>query len=512
MSDGEIVPASGKKQKLTTIPDGIDLWEVSNYTPSPPAAVFHDSTAKFRFLLWGIKGGKTYAGAHDFLDMVIRRAIQVAEEGRRDKVLAWVVAPTHLQVATCERELDTLFDLLEKAGYAILDRKWARQIRYRLVDGTMIELRSGEIPDNLRGPNVDICWMDEGAFVKELAWIQVKQRISVRRGEVIVTTTPDGRNWVWRECIEAGMPAEGPYGDFGDVAGRRWVSHYPTWEFGWVPEEEIDDYRRTMPAIEFDRDIAAQFLSSGRAVFRYIEETFHEIPLRGAKPSEGAKFVIGVDLAKQQDFSVLTVMDGSGVVWDIERWSGIDYKVQKDRIRDMAEKWKAVCLVDSANIGASICDDLRDMGVSLQRVDMHSPAVKRDLIESLQAAFDSKSRAIQIPRPDTEFAPPQARVLIEELKAYEASITQGGRIRYSAPRGMHDDCVVSLALAYWGKKHGHAGRAIDAATVAIGRDEFMRGFERQVRNLPTRGKRRFARKMFGRRGVLGVSSGGPLWG
>jgi hypothetical protein len=39
-------------------------------------------------------------------------------------------------------------------------------------------------------------------------------------------------------------------------------------------------------------------------------------------------------------------------------------------------------------------------------------------------------------------------VLREELQAYEYTYTKGGRFRYSAPPGQHDDTVVSLALAY----------------------------------------------------------------
>jgi hypothetical protein len=500
---------SKKELQPTPIPEGIDLWEVAGYEPSLKGGPFHDALARFRFLLWGIKGGKTFAGAHEFLEVVIRKSAHIWETKRRDKLLAWVLAPTHDQVATCENELDILFAQLEDAGFKLLHSKTKRPTKYTLVDGGRIWLRSAEVPENLRGPNVDLCWIDEGAFIKELAWIQVKQRIAARKGEVIVTTTPDGRNWVWKECVEGGMPPEAPYGEFGDQAGRRWVSHWPTWDFPWVDPEYVEDARRTMPAIEFDRDLAALFLSSGRSVFRHIEDTYHQIPLKEAEPPEQAKFVIGVDLAKQQDYSVLIVMDGTGIVWDIQRWNGIDYKVQKDRIVDAAKRWNnAVCMVDSANVGSSICDDLRGRSVRVHRVDMHSAAVKRDIIEALQAGFDSKSQALQIPRPGTPFAPETAQVLVDELKSYEASVTRGGKISYSAPKGMHDDCCVSLALAYWGKKHGHAGSAVDAATVAIGRDEFMKGFDRKVSQAPRAPR---LRKTFKRSGLLGSSGEGPLW-
>ena len=36
------------------------------------------------------------------------------------------------------------------------------------------------------------------------------------------------------------------------------------------------------------------------------------------------------------------------------------------------------------------------------------------------------------------------------MQRYEYEITTGGNIKYGAPDGRHDDCVVSLALAAWG--------------------------------------------------------------
>ena len=42
-------------------------------------------------------------------------------------------------------------------------------------------------------------------------------------------------------------------------------------------------------------------------------------------------------------------------------------------------------------------------------------------------------------------------VLIGELEAYERTVSPvTGRSRYSAPEGMHDDCVMALALAWYG--------------------------------------------------------------
>ena len=41
-------------------------------------------------------------------------------------------------------------------------------------------------------------------------------------------------------------------------------------------------------------------------------------------------------------------------------------------------------------------------------------------------------------------------MLLGELLAFQAERLPSGLMRYSAPEGMHDDCVISLALAWHG--------------------------------------------------------------
>jgi hypothetical protein len=49
-------------------------------------------------------------------------------------------------------------------------------------------------------------------------------------------------------------------------------------------------------------------------------------------------------------------------------------------------------------------------------------------------------------------------VLTAEMKRYEYVITANGHISYNAPSGYHDDCVIALALANWGRwEAGNAG-------------------------------------------------------
>ncbi len=43
---------------------------------------------------------------------------------------------------------------------------------------------------------------------------------------------------------------------------------------------------------------------------------------------------------------------------------------------------------------------------------------------------------------------PDIPELVEELKRFQYEILPSGAVRLGAPSGAHDDCVISLALAY----------------------------------------------------------------
>ncbi len=66
-------------------------------------------------------------------------------------------------------------------------------------------------------------------------------------------------------------------------------------------------------------------------------------------------------------------------------------------------------------------------------------ASKAAIIEGLALAFERSQIAIL-----------NDAVLVGELQAFTAERLPSGMLRYSAPSGMHDDCVMSLAMAWYG--------------------------------------------------------------
>ena len=48
---------------------------------------------------------------------------------------------------------------------------------------------------------------------------------------------------------------------------------------------------------------------------------------------------------------------------------------------------------------------------------------------------------------------PDIGIMLDELESYTYNVSDLGNVRFSAPDGLHDDCVISLALAVSGMKN-----------------------------------------------------------
>ena len=111
--------------------------------------------------------------------------------------------------------------------------------------------------------------------------------------------------------------------------------------------------------------------------------------------------------------------------------------MQRERIASVCHRFGVSSILAEQNaMGKPNNDELRRMGLPVR--DFTTTATtKADLIESLAAGFDH--RAITILRDE---------VTIGELESYESKRTANGGVQYNAPSGMHDDTVMSMALAW----------------------------------------------------------------
>jgi hypothetical protein len=140
------------------------------------------------------------------------------------------------------------------------------------------------------------------------------------------------------------------------------------------------------------------------------------------------------------DWTVCIALDAGGAVCRFERWQG-PWQATIPRIVGLVGQTPA--LVDSTGVGDPVLEELQTAGRINYRGYKFSAPSKQQLMEGLAVAIQRR----EIRYPDG--------AIVSELEAFEYAYTRTG-VRYSAPEGMHDDCVTALALAV-------AGRGLTAA-------------------------------------------------
>lgn len=379
----------------------------------------------------GTKFGKTYGCA-----------IRIVQEAwNNEHSLNWWVAPVHAQA---EIAFSKVQELLPRSMYR--EYKGDRRIIILNPDGSnrsIIEFKSAENEGNLRGAAVNFFIIDEAARVSREAFISVLTTTTQTRGRGIVISTPNGRNWFYNvyqwgnKFLSDGVTLK--YDNPADDKHSEWMSiRMPTWANPFVPTESIEEARKQVPADVFQQEYGAEFLDESAGVFRNIIGCRSGELLQ--KPEPFHNYVMGVDLAKHRDYTVLTVMDRQTLrVVDFERFNQISWETQYGQIIAKCLKWnRALCVIDSTGIGDPIVETLRNAGLPIEPYKIGGNIAKRQLIDKLRVSMEQG-----------RISYPNIAPLIHELEIYEYSTTQSGIVQYSSPDGEHDDCVVSLALAVW---------------------------------------------------------------
>jgi hypothetical protein len=331
-----------------------------------------------------------------------------------------------------------------------------QRMEVTLPSGGVIRYRSLDDPDNARGHTADGIVIDECADVNERAWYEVLRPMLIDTGGwAWMCGTPNGRNWYWREFEAArdrpdSIAWQAP--SLGVVVrdGQLVRSPHPL-ENPNIPFVEIDHLWRTLPERVFRQEILAEFVDDGGGVFRRVLEAVSQPP-----DGNGSQYAFGVDWGKHNDWTVVTVIDiPRRAVVEIDRFNQIDYAVQTQRLRVLANRYHPMVIMAEANaMGEPIIEQLQRAGLPV-RAFTTTNVTKAQIIETLALAFECGGIHI-----------PSIPVLVNELQAYEMSRLPSGQVKYGAPDGMHDDCVMSLALAWHAANQPSASSLVSFCEVA----------------------------------------------
>lgn len=310
----------------------------------------------------------------------------------------------------------------------LIAKKNEVELTIYFTNGAQLYIKGADDPDTLRGTNAYGVILDEYAQMKPEVYNEIYRPVLAANGGWIwFLGTPKGKNDFYHKFRYA---QEHP---------DQWQSMIlKSSESNIIEAQALEEARAQLPQSTFGQEFECEFLEGAGTVFRRIREN---IKNKFQEPLAGAHYKIGLDLAKFEDFSVITVVDRSTFeTVFIDRFNQIDYNLQKARIEAIARRYNnAPITIDRSSMGAPISEDLRRTGLTVHDFIFTNES-KKSLIEHLVLLLEQD----QISLPDYEF-------LIHELEdfSYTLSSKPPYRVMYNAPSGQHDDCVISLALAFW---------------------------------------------------------------
>ena len=350
------------------------------------------------------KSGKTTG----CLIWLFEQAIQQQAKNRN----FWWVAPIFAQAKIAFRRMKTglpaeIFEANES------------ELTITLLNGSVIWFKSGDNPDSLYGEDVYAAVIDEASRCKEESWHAVRSTLTATRGPLRLIGNVKGRkNWSYQMArkAEAGEP------------GMRYtkITALDAVAGGVLGMDEVEDAKRTLPESVFRELYLAEPSDDGGNPFGLDAIRKCIAPLSSAKPAAW-----GWDLAKSVDHTVGIALDEAGSVCRFSRWQG-PWQETISRIGVLALAPPA--LVDSTGVGDPILEALQRENPGVFEGFRFSASSKQQLMEGLAVAIQQQK--VRFPE----------GAIVAELEAFEYVYTRTGA-RYSAPDGMHDDCVCALALA-----------------------------------------------------------------
>lgn len=396
------------------------FFEDLGYKPHEGQWLIHESTAPRRVVACGVRWGKTVCAAMEGLAAAMEPA---------ERSVGWVCAPTYDLADRVFREMQLM--IMEKLPHRVISmRESDRRILLRNLAGGRSEIRakSADNPVSLLGEGLDWLIVDEASRLKPSIWqAHLSQRLIDKRGWALLISTPKGKGYfydLWRR------------GAGDDEAYAAWNN--PSWTNPMLDAALIESERSRLPERVFLQEFGAEFIEGAGAVFRNVREA-----ARGTRKRPKPELIhyAGLDLARIEDYTVLIILNEHGrvVYWD--RFHRVDWEIQVQRIAYLTQCYDVRSMwVDTTGKGEPVFERLRLAGCPAEPYTFTQRS-KAALVNNLSMLLEKG--ALMLPRVDVW---PE---LIEELEAFEYSVSEAGNVRTSAPSGMHDDCVVALALASW---------------------------------------------------------------
>jgi PBSX family phage terminase large subunit len=408
-----------------------NIIEVQGFTPhadqSKKLDIILNGTQKYISLITGRQWGKSVVGEN----LLLKWALE-----NHDAVCMWV-SPVYSQA---KKVFTELVSALGDTGLTTDTNK--SELFIKFINGTIIYFRSGERPDTLRGYTLDYLIIDEAAFIKDEVWNQVlKQTVLVRGKKVLFLSTPKGKNWLYNIYIR-GLNQDEP----------TYISlHGTSYDTPYITEVELLEAKLSLPDNIYRQEILAEFIDDGGEVFNNLNQVCSLTHYPNIDANE--KYYAGLDFGRQNDYTVLCILNSQGKMVDFYRARQKSWDIIISEVLVLLRKYKPQIYAEVNSIGDVLFETIKKQYAIIQPF-ITNQDTKQNMIEDLIMGINE----------DKLLLPNQTlnNDLYNELSQFTYEYSPKSRkVRYGAPSGFHDDCVISLALSFQAlKRKVNAGKYV----------------------------------------------------
>lgn len=219
----------------------------------PGQQTVFDSKARFKVVCCGRRWGKTHLG--------VLMCIVVACRGGR----AWWIGPSFPVAGIGWRLLKSIVAVIPGVEIREADRMIV------FPNGGVVQIKSADRPDSLRGESLDFVVFDEVADIKEDAWYEgIRPALADKQGSALFIGTPRGQgNWFYDLFLRAQA----------DTTGTWAWWQLPTISNTAVPTlpAEVEEARKDMHPVQANQEFDAEFVTSGGTVFQTNWQKWYQL-------------------------------------------------------------------------------------------------------------------------------------------------------------------------------------------------------------------------------------------
>jgi len=383
--------------------------------PTPYQLDYLASPKQFSVLVWHRRSRKSRTALN-------KQILKIFQRPRAAPGVCYYALPTYRQAK------QVMWDSLvnEHIPREIIDKKNDSELAIHYKNGVIQRFIGTEDPDKHRGTNPFDVVFDEYSEMPEEIWTAIFQPVlRENKGSATFVYTPKGKNHSWKLLELAKQNPE-------------WFWSLKTvHDTGVFTPAELDEIKRNTPQALYAQEYECQFLEGAGQFFRRIRENTYD-PSKTDLTTTG-DFQLGVDLAKYQDWTVITPFNlNTFRAYPQDRFNQVDWNLQEARIEAAARRFNdAKVVIDSTGVGDPIVENLQSRDLNIDPFKFTETS-KSNLLQNL--AINLEQDKVKIPNDEG---------LIGELESFRYELNERGKIKFGAPEGMPDDRVMSLALSVW---------------------------------------------------------------